>query len=337
MNTLILILKSFLEPKIFTGVVKDTRSSYEQSQDPTHEEFVPAGAPGVTWVERSVYKKFPKRDQLDSFSCVMQSNAKARGVTYANQGGNFPILSALPYNRRSNFPGEGTVPYEGLTITSQGLPLESLYPSQRMTESQMNAARKPPIDPTYAGSLPVKLPLDMDTIASVVDQGYGIVMCNTFASAEYAQYIPMTLRGLFRGVDHQISIVDRTLISGKKTFICEDSAFLSSSKDGQRIITEDFLLNHSYFIGYIRNVKAPQYGAVVRPLHMFTVNIAFGDQSNEVMVYQQRLVFEGYLSPDCMTGYFGGLTQRATMAYQEALGVSPTGHVGPITRAKLNS
>lgn len=299
----------------------------------THKEF--AGG-GVEWSIKSTYRSFPKRDQSSSLSCVMQSNAKARGVTYANQGGNFPVLSALPYNRRSNFPGQGTIPLEGLQLTSQGLPLESLYPSENMTETQMDNAPKPTMNPVYGGGIPVKLPNDMDTIANALDSGYGVVLCNNFASAEYTQYVPKTIRGVFRGVDHQIAVVDRTIYQGQKALVCEDSAFLSSTNDGQRLITEEFMLNHSYFIGYVRNVTAPKYQAIPKPIHTFTVDLQFGMTGNEVIILQKRLIYEGLLSPDCASGYFGALSLAAVIAYQGAQGLPQTGYVGTLTRAKLN-
>jgi peptidoglycan hydrolase-like protein with peptidoglycan-binding domain len=37
------------------------------------------------------------------------------------------------------------------------------------------------------------------------------------------------------------------------------------------------------------------------------------------------------------TGYFGTITFAAVVKYQGANNITPTGFVGPITRAKLNS
>jgi hypothetical protein len=328
------LIQSYLEffNTPFTGLKRDLTGI---ELLPDHSEF--AGAPQVSWTPKPSFKKFPSRDQSSSYSCVFQSNAKARGATYANQGGNFPILSALPYNKRSNFPDAGAIPYEGLQITAQGLPLESVYPSQKMNEAQMNAAAKPAVDPNYAGTTPVRLALDMDTIASVIDQGYGVVICNNFATVEYAQYVPVTYRGVFRGIDHQIAGVDRTLYNGSKALVCEDSAFLNSAQDGQRIITEDFLLNHTFFVGYVRNVTPPKFQAIPKPDHIFTVDMQLGQTSNEIKLLQQRMIYEGYLSPDCATGYFGSLTKKAVIAYQQAKMLPNTGYVGSMTRSSLNT
>ncbi|MDD5068879.1 MAG: Ser-Thr-rich GPI-anchored membrane family protein [Candidatus Pacebacteria bacterium] len=57
--------------------------------------------------------------------------------------------------------------------------------------------------------------------------------------------------------------------------------------------------------------------------------------NGEVSSLQDFLQSKGYLSSE-PTGYFGMLTFQAVKDFQKANGISPTGFVGPITRAKIH-
>lgn len=58
--------------------------------------------------------------------------------------------------------------------------------------------------------------------------------------------------------------------------------------------------------------------------------------NNEVSALQDFLNAEGYLASE-PTGFFGLATLSAVKKFQSASGYSPTGYVGPLTRAKVNS
>ncbi len=67
----------------------------------------------------------------------------------------------------------------------------------------------------------------------------------------------------------------------------------------------------------------------------FTLTLGQGSSGNEVTELQNRLTKEtAYSGP--ITGFFGSLTKAAVIAYQALKGISPTGVVGPLTRAALN-
>ena len=329
---------SFFKPIIFTGVLPDRRPKSEKDNDPQHEEFVSAGAI-TTWVEKpqNTWKKFTKRDQSSSSSCVIQSCAKADGVTKFNQTGVFPVLSARRYNERSNYPEWGTAPYEGLQLNVKGFPLESLYPSQYMTEEQIDTIIPKSQEVINsqndnAGGIPTQLPIDIDAIAEAMDEGYGVVGTFGFAYSEWT-YMPV-FNGGYPSVHHQIAFVDRTIYQTKKVVIIEDSALLSTAKDGQRIITEEYLNLRCRFAGYKRKPKVLPIPP--KPIHIFTTDLYFGLRGNEVKLLQTRLVTEGFLLADCITGYFGSLTKGAVIAYQKAHQIQQTGYCGPITRKSLN-
>jgi peptidoglycan hydrolase-like protein with peptidoglycan-binding domain len=65
-------------------------------------------------------------------------------------------------------------------------------------------------------------------------------------------------------------------------------------------------------------------------------DLFFGMSNDEVLLLQKFLIAKGYLSADLNTGYFGTATYNAVRSYQRAGGISSTGIVGPLTRAKIN-
>lgn len=58
--------------------------------------------------------------------------------------------------------------------------------------------------------------------------------------------------------------------------------------------------------------------------------------NGEVSVLQDFLALRGYFDHE-PTGYFGVLTLKAVKQFQKENGISPTGFVGPITRAKIKA
>lgn len=70
----------------------------------------------------------------------------------------------------------------------------------------------------------------------------------------------------------------------------------------------------------------------VIPPFVFNNNLWFGMNNLDVKELQKRLGFD----PTLQTGFFGWITFKAVVAYQNSKGITGTGFVGPITRASLN-
>lgn len=71
--------------------------------------------------------------------------------------------------------------------------------------------------------------------------------------------------------------------------------------------------------------------------YLFTTTMKKGMTTPEVKKLQERLKDEGYYTYPQITGYFGGVTETAVIAYQKAKGLKPAdGIVGPVTREMLN-
>ncbi|MBU2028841.1 peptidoglycan-binding protein [Patescibacteria group bacterium] len=50
---------------------------------------------------------------------------------------------------------------------------------------------------------------------------------------------------------------------------------------------------------------------------------------------QKTLILLGFLDQQYITGFYGPLTTSAVMEFQKQNGISQTGYVGPLTKAKL--
>jgi len=93
-------------------------------------------------------------------------------------------------------------------------------------------------------------------------------------------------------------------------------------------------LSNDYYIPYaVLATIRPK----TKPYHIFTVNLQFGDRSDEVVWLQKCLHYMGYFKPSS-TGFYGLITSRAVLSFQTDEGINPTSekNVGPKTRLALN-
>lgn len=68
----------------------------------------------------------------------------------------------------------------------------------------------------------------------------------------------------------------------------------------------------------------------------FTRSLTVGSSGADVTALQNWLIGKGYSIPAGATGYFGGQTKAAVVAYQLAKGITPAaGYFGPITQASV--
>ena len=67
---------------------------------------------------------------------------------------------------------------------------------------------------------------------------------------------------------------------------------------------------------------------------MVTINLRYRNYGDQVIALQNILIKQGYLTSQA-TGYFGVLTLKAVKDFQRANEITPTGFVGPLTRAAL--
>lgn len=69
----------------------------------------------------------------------------------------------------------------------------------------------------------------------------------------------------------------------------------------------------------------------------FTRRLSIGKKGDDVVLLQEILIDQGFLTTTNPTGFYGQGTYRAVQKLQKANNIAPTGNVGPATRTLLNS
>jgi SpoIID/LytB domain protein len=72
--------------------------------------------------------------------------------------------------------------------------------------------------------------------------------------------------------------------------------------------------------------------------YRFTFNLSYGTHNAAVRFLQERLRSDGFFPKTApFSTYFGPITRAALEQYQRSQHINPTGFLGPVTRARLNS
>ena len=330
------------------GALPDIRSEEEKSKDFLFSEIVASAAP-VIWEEKisTSWRKFPIYNQDGSGSCVAQTMAKLMGVLYWLKNDVYVHFSATHvYQRRSNKPQGGMSGTEAFDIAQQGVTLEVLTLSQDMNDEQMDGVKietyKDDVGKVFKlGNYVVGPSKDLEIIASIIQTtGKAVMVWYYFNHDEWTD-VPTVLRTLDVYAPttsrHSVTAVDFTLYEGKKCLIIEDSWGTNFGRGGQRIITEDFHRERNWFTAHPMNFKFET--PVVPPVSVFTFTktMKTGSQNNEVRELQLFLQKLGFFPANSTaTGYFGGVTRKAVIAFQLSLNLVGDGVVGPNTLAELN-
>lgn len=332
----------------YEGALIDERSEAEKAKDYKFEELV-ANVNPVTWVEKnqSQWRKFPIFDQDGSGSCVAQTVAKMLGVMYQQINGDYVHFSATHvYQRRNNKPQGGMAGTNALDIARQGVTLEALVPSQKMSDAQMDAVKIPEYKNDVGESFCVKnyviLPTqDIETVASVIQTtGKPVMVWYWFKHDEWThqptiKYPSLTTQ---QGSRHSVTAVDFCLVNGKKCLIIDDSWGTSYGQKGQRVITEDWHNKRNFFAAYLTNFKFDEeVDTNLKPKYTFTRLLKLDMRGDDVVALQKCLQYEGYYPTNtACTGYFGAVTKAAVVKFQNAYGLIADGVVGTSTMVKLN-
>lgn len=319
--------------KNLNGLLPDDRSKEEKSKDYQHAE-VSAGASLVSWWAKSPaqWKRFAQRFQLTSYSCCAQAMAKVLGIENQKEEGKFMVFSALDiYDRRINKPTAGMVAYDALNIPcKQGLCLEEQLPSQRMTEEQMNAAVSRTLEMAateakYRGGGYVELPVDIDAVASILEQGKGVFLLFNLGNGEWNHDVP-EVKTWFIATRHAVAAVDYALWNGEKALIIEDSTGSFPSYPGQRVITQSYFKSRCYYAGYLLELSNDPYKRETIK-HTFTQDLKFGMMSSpEVVALQGVLQTEGFFPTSIpRTGNYLQITANAVRDFRKCYSLQGDG------------
>lgn len=348
-------LFNFWEPKRKTGAVDDPRPQSDKDKDyMAHEVAVPRAVP---WVQKPYkdWKKFEIFDQDGSGSCVAQATAKVLGVENHREEGAFYRLSARDiYTRRMNAPSEGMWFVNALDIACKsGATLESMMPSEKKNEAQMNDASDRKISSEQVGLIfkgggYVQLPFTVDAIADAIAKGKSVLLGFRFNYDEWTSkplaWSPSPT------LHHGVAGIDFTLDGNDRCIIIDDSWAASSTQyEGRRLITQDFISKRCTFAGYVLDLSnnwRDTQTVVPRPKVKFLTDMKYGQQNDDIKKLQEMLKYEELFPVNTdITGYYGNITAKGVLEWQKRHKVAPIQELEslggkvfvPVSRDRANS
>lgn len=334
-----------MEEEKYIGIIEDPRSLYEKSLDYKHDGLCASGLP-YEWKEKTNFRSFKIKNQDGSSSCVAQATAKLLGIHEVIEGREYVDLSPkFIYTRRSNYPDGGMYLHNALEIACKfGTCKESTLPSDFTGESYMNdktqetaICAKEALQ--YRGKNYVSFnTIDIDEIASVIEQGYGVLLGLRFDYDEWTT-IPTLNPKSKQSCGHGVAGIDAGLYNGVKVIAIDDSWGPKHGKGGQRLLTEEFLKARCFWAGYAVSLVKEETGEEFH--YVWTTNMRFYSPRNvakDVSALQKALQTKGYFPKNAkIDGIFGPITLRAVKDFQKAFNLKVDGIVGPKTLAVLNT
>ena len=309
----------------FTGLIDDPRSKSEKKKDWKAIEI--ASTKKVDWIEKKKWKKYTSRNQLSTSSCVAQSLAKAFEVANDFEGQGKKIFSASPiYAKRYNKPYEGMWLQDALSIAvKSGTTFEDNIKSQNLKsdkdlekEALKWNGEDDWIAQVYGAEAYAEIDIDMDTIASHIDSGRGVVLLFYAEKNEWTEYPEIKNKSLKKDnapIRHAVCGVDFGKHKGKKYIKIEDSAHFNNLD--VRFVDETFLKARCYGAGVLFDRSN---SLLVKPLkkHIFTVPLEYGMMNNkDVKALQDVLKHEGLLPKSIdSTGNYLEATRQAVEKFQ---------------------
>lgn len=344
-----------------TGFLPDNRPPRLRDKDYKHEEL--SFGEGAKYVSKDEAKKaedlYKKLDQRSTSSCVAHSASLALGIDNELEGEGFVELSpAYIYRQRFNYAGEGMYYYDVGNICSQkGDCLETTLPTPK-TESKINrvSITQAMIDEAQKYKAKSYIFMNNPTIDSIKDVVNGPkkgLLISIYAnydewSQEYPEVKNPNLTINQAPINHCITVLPNSAYDhkGKKYVIVQDSAWFGGKNI--RHLSEDFIkarVKHGlYFINLDNPNPIPKKEAKISFQYTFDRYMRVGMSGEDVKMLQMALKELGFFTYPVCTGYFGGITRKAVIEFQEYYAndvlkffglTQGTGYVGRTTIAKL--
>ncbi len=311
----------------YNGIIEDPRTEEQKVLDYKHEDLTLAGVSVPNWVDinEKHLKTFIIQNQDGSSSCVAQGTSKILAMHEVLEGRNYTRLCPkFIYTRRANYPDGGMWLPNALDIACKyGSCEEVIMKCDDKGESFMNDKYELGLAALNAKNYRGKFYFsikenDIDKIAEVLEQGYGVLLGFRFDYDEWTD-VPFINPNSQKKCGHGIAAVDYVLYENKKALVIEDSWGPHYGKGGRRIITEDFLKARCFYAGYVTSL----------PNYVFTKTLRKGMKGLDVKMLQEKL--------NCpVDGVFGNITLLAVKKFQEAHNLIPDGIVGKLTNLALN-
>ena len=333
------------------GACVDTRTEKQKEKDYNIKEVV-ASVAVVDWKEKSEseWRTFPDQNQGPSGSCVMQTIRKLAGVLLWLKEKVYVTFSGAYYQLRSNKPAGGMIGVEAFEIwRKNGLPLEQLVPSEKMSDAEMDSIKVEQYEKEIAKVFKISNHIgidngDFETVASVIQKTGKAVMCwFYFTSDEWAREIPIVSGNIpfISALKHSVAVVDYGLINGKKYLKIEDSAHFAGLTE--HYISEEVFKARNWFNRYPMTF---QFQETPNPLISKDLekDLEFGMRDLDVIILQDFLKQLGFFPINVeSTGYYGAVTVKAVRDFQLKEGIilkvnaGGAGRCGPATRKFINS
>ena len=324
------------EEKFVSGALEDTRPEESKAKD-WHKDV--AMATPIEWKVKdfSDIKTFPVRNQDGSGSCVAQALALILGIENFLEEGRFIEFSAKDiYTRRSNQGTMGMIGVEALDIARKyGSTLEVLIPSQNMGESEINKIVRNVSDEEIGEIFRIKdfwqVPFNVDKIAQIMENGRKdgvakpLMTWFQFPRTEWTSKPNLTPVTTDR-VHHSVTGIDYGIMDGKKGIFIQDSWGLhSSTVNGLRFISENYLKDRMTFCAYVNDL-----GNDWQDMPQTTIKrvLRRGMTGEDVKELQTLLGITA-------DGQFGKATEKSVKIFQLDHGLKVDGIVGPVTLKKL--
>lgn len=349
-----------------TGLIEDQRSQAQKESDYKDSEVF--GSMPITYlnpVDASRYVDFfPLANQLHENSCV--AHGKSLNVAiYRNLKYGVPYVQLAPaflYRLRVNLPMPGMIPMNANDITRKiGIPKYADLPTPETEDAVNNLVIPQAVFDEAAQNktknwISASDPTSIDSIAFAVNiLGVPVNILIFSTIAEWAQAVP-TIQNAYLTKDaaevrHCITVLPYSAYTnptdGKRYVIIQDSAAFGGIQF--RHVSEDFIKARCYGADYIVDLQTVSHENI--PKYNFGSNLTIGSSGDDVKVLQSILQGMGFFpsivngQPFNPTGYYGGMTKNAVMAFQNAyadkilkpLGLTQgTGVFGSSTRQFLN-
>jgi len=313
---------------IYNGC-RDTQTEEQKSLNYKLAE-VCSSPQAVNWIEKSNYKSYQIRDQDGSSQCVTMTLATEMGIIALQKYGTFiDFSSCFPYQQRK-YPQYGGCTSEDLfeVFPKLGNILEILMPSQKIGESACMKVPKLSYFDDLAKTFKIKriaLPIDFETVASTVQATKkGVSIWVRFDHSEWTDKPQVLVENPEGG--HSVTVVDFTLIGGKKYLVIQDSWGLNYAVKGLRFISEEYFKARCYQASYLLSFLM-QTEQGTRPTYI----------NKSVSSAKDCLKWEGLFPSNVESNEVAdNIYKTAIKAFQKRFKLVSDGIVGPITRQKLS-
>lgn len=325
-----------------------------------HEEIAGAFQPAV-WIEKNPqggFVTYPKRNQGQQSSCVAYVLAKQLAIDELDENGKWREMSPRSVYPFVAQPGGGSNSVDATKLaTKQGMTLESLLPTEGLSEQDVlkyddYVTDAKQIALVYKPDSFVESASDFETIASIIDN---------YRRLGKKKSVAITIIGSNNGTwntafpkppsgpgepglwYHRVIVTDFGLINGEKVLAIDNSWGPGVGLAGQQFLTKQYeplIYGSVYTLNQPDNWQQLGVPTTPPPKYQWHTDLVLGATGQDVLMLQTALQSMGFFPISSVvkpTGYYGGVTRNAVKLFQSAFGISDTGTVGPMTRAKLNS